>query len=237
MKNLTNTFSKIDIVVGGDHGQGKFRSVGKFIMRDEEGYNKDSYVIKNGHIDCTKDTYKIFQKTLASPINKDLEYLMREDYCLYFKRKEDGNLVVSYERKDTESLTNYRSYVIVPIRILISGDLAFFATIVGKNNMSGHWCHWCMLSPSEWENCDHEKGDKWTVQLIKDNLERQLINPDMTPYEKKGCVLPMLFDSIPIENYIFSLLHAEIGIGNKIISSFYLWITTFIEPLSVEEKK
>ena len=45
----------------------------------------------------------------------------------------------------------------------------------------------------------------------------------------------MLFDKIPIENYIFSLLHAEIGIGNKIISSFYKWITTYIELLPVEE--
>ena len=52
---------------------------------------------------------------------------------------------------------------------------------------------------------------------------------------KKGCVLPMLFDSIPIENYIFSLLHAEIGIGNKIIESFYNWISKYIEPLSKEE--
>ena len=101
--------------------------------------------------------------------------------------------------------------------------------------MSGHWCHWCMLSPSEWGNCDHEKGDKWTIQLIKDNLKKQLIHLDMIPYEKKGCDLPMLFDAISIENYIFSLLHAEIGIGNKIISSFYTWITTYIESLSVEE--
>ena len=45
----------------------------------------------------------------------------------------------------------------------------------------------------------------------------------------------MLFDSIPIENYIFSLLHAEIGIGNKIIESFYRWISKYIEPLSKEE--
>ena len=45
----------------------------------------------------------------------------------------------------------------------------------------------------------------------------------------------MLFDTIPIENYIISLLHAKIGIGNKIISSLYTWITTYIEPLSVEE--
>ena len=62
-KNLYNTFSQIDILVGGNRGQGTFRSVGKFIMRDKEGIDKDSYVIKNGHIDCTKDTYEIFQKT------------------------------------------------------------------------------------------------------------------------------------------------------------------------------
>ena len=92
-----------------------------------------------------------------------------------------------------------------------------------------------MLSPSEWENYDYEKGVKWTIQLIKDNLKIQLIHIDMIPYEKKGYVLPMLFDAIPIENYNFSLLRAEIGIGNKIISSLYTWITTYIEPLSVEE--
>ena len=92
-----------------------------------------------------------------------------------------------------------------------------------------------MLSPSEWEKYDYEKGDKWTIQLIKDNLKIQLIHLDMIPYEKKGCVLPMLFDTISIENYIFTLLRAEIGIGNKIISSFYTWITTYIELLSVEE--
>ena len=27
-------------------------------MRDKEGYNKESYVIKNGHIYCTKYTYE-----------------------------------------------------------------------------------------------------------------------------------------------------------------------------------
>ena len=56
-KNLYNEFSQIDIVVGGDHGQWNFCSAGKFIMRDKKGINKDLYVIKNGHIDCTKDAY------------------------------------------------------------------------------------------------------------------------------------------------------------------------------------
>ena len=69
----------------------------------------------------------------------------------------------------------------LPLRILISGDLAFFATVVGK--IFGKWCHWYKLSPAEWENCDHEKGDMWSIQLIKDNLEEQRLNLDMIPSE------------------------------------------------------
>ena len=32
-----------------------------------------------------------------------------------------------------------------------------------------------MLSPIEWENGDHKKGDTWTIQLIKDNSEKSFI--------------------------------------------------------------
>ena len=46
---------------------------------------------------------------------------------------------------------------------------------------------------------------------------------------KRMC-LPMLFDSIPIENHNFFLLEAKIGIGNEIINSFYDWITKYVEP-------
>ena len=49
--------------------------------------------------------------------------------------------------------------------------------------MSGNWCHWCMLSPLEWETCGHKKGDSWTVQLMHDNLKK-LLNVDMVPNGK-----------------------------------------------------
>ena len=48
--NLDNKLSKIDIVIGGDHGQRKFRSFGKFMMRNREGYNKDSCYLKWSYI-------------------------------------------------------------------------------------------------------------------------------------------------------------------------------------------
>ena len=67
-------------------------------MRDKKGYNKDSYVIKNGHIDCTKDTYEIVQRTIATPINNHSKYLMHNNYYLYFKWKENG-IKKNYMRK------------------------------------------------------------------------------------------------------------------------------------------
>ena len=57
---------------------------------------------------------------------------MRKDYSLYFKWKKNGKLEVVYEEKDNDLLSNYVSYVSIPLRILISGDLFFFAIVVGK---------------------------------------------------------------------------------------------------------
>ena len=118
------------MVVGGDHGQEKFRNVFKYITRNKDGKNITSYVIKNGHIDHKKDTYEIFQQTLATPLNNDLEYLMRKDYCLYFKWKEDGKLEVAYEEKDNDSLSNYVTYASIPIRILISSYFYFLQQLL-----------------------------------------------------------------------------------------------------------
>ena len=45
----------------------------------------------------------------------------------------------------------------ISTRILISDDLAFFATVVGKSNMSGCWCYWYNLSANEWSEKLHKK--------------------------------------------------------------------------------
>ena len=57
----------------------------------------------------------------------------------------------------------------------------------------------------------------------------------MTSYEKKGGVKKLLFDSVPIENYIFSLLHTEIGVGNKVDYTYFDLINKRIEPKTDDE--
>ena len=52
---------------------------------------------------------------------------------------------------------------------------------------------------------------------------------------KKGCVKPMLFDYIIISDFPFSLLHAEIGVVNKVVYSFLDLIDRYIEQISYKE--
>ena len=54
---------------------------------------------------------------------------------------------------------------------LISDFFNFLLRLLVKD-MSRHWCHWCMLSPIEWEAYGRKKGHSWTVTLIQDNLEK-----------------------------------------------------------------
>ena len=56
----------------------------------------------------------------------------------------------------------------------------------------------------------------------------------MTPYEKKGCVKTLLFDSVPIEIF-FSFFHVKIGVGNKIVYSYFEQSNGRTEPISDEE--
>jgi hypothetical protein len=67
-------FDSLDVVVGGDHGQRKFRMVMRLIYRNKSNSEVPAVMptIKVGHIDCAKDTHEILENTIASPINEGL---------------------------------------------------------------------------------------------------------------------------------------------------------------------
>ena len=52
---------------------------------------------------------------------------------------------------------------------------------------------------------------------------------------KKDSVKKLLFDSVTIENYIYSLLHTEIGVGNKVVYTYFDLINKRIEPKTDDE--
>mmetsp|Transcript_28857 Transcript_28857/g.33537 ORF Transcript_28857/g.33537 Transcript_28857/m.33537 type:complete len:286 (+) Transcript_28857:991-1848(+) len=52
---------------------------------------------------------------------------------------------------------------------------------------------------------------------------------------RKGIVSKILFDCVEIIQYIFPILHAEIGLGNYLLNHLYTWVDYRIEKVTEEE--
>ena len=225
----------VDVVFGGDHGQGKFRAVVKVIYRDESGKTIDYVVMTVAHIDCRKDTYDILKNTVATKINESLKKLHNSGRLsiaeLYDNDSTDSYSVTLYDEEDKNSnLTHVR------IRIFVTGDLAFYAAALGKINMSGFWCTWCNLCVSEWEKLDHSPGTCWTIDDIAQcRKDYQIGTVPKTAYNRKGCVDTPLIDCVDINSYVFPVLHVMIGLGNKLISDFFRWVDLRVDMIPKEE--
>jgi len=117
----------------------------------------------------------------------------------------------------------------------MAGDLAFYATVLGKPNMSPCWCTWCMLSKLQWNIEGHRGGPEWTVdKIVKiwNNVANGLAEKPETIF---GCMHSPLFDAVPINNYIVSVLHIIIGIGNSLVDVLFDWVEWRIEKLTPAE--
>jgi hypothetical protein len=244
----------IDIVVGGDHGQERFRMLAKVIARDENKKIIDKFVMKLAHIDCKKDTYQVLRDTITPSLNRDLKELTggRKVVCLYKRRSRDSEYAVQikdggYDDGDrpvfvcpvsNEEMGEEFEYVRkCDIRLFMTGDMAFYACALGKVNMSGIWCTWCKLSSEEWGDVGHEKGEMWTKEAM-DEIRERIYGGTLAdePGNRRGCVEIGLFDDVEVSQYIFPVLHAEIGLGNYLLKSFFEWVDFKIEEVSEEER-
>ena len=124
------------MVFSGDHGQGKMRCVTKFILIDSLGRKILSYVIKNVHIDCDHDIYDDMNISIVKPINDYMKILMNKGMFVYLLWNKDDKLIIQYSTKYHINESSYMKVIEISTRLLISGDLVYFATDVGKVNRS-----------------------------------------------------------------------------------------------------
>ena len=91
-----------------------------------------------------------------------------------------------------------------------------------------------MLSKKEWSTYSHTKGEPWSIGKIE-SIRTQVENKAIiqTPGNLKGCTQRPLIDSVPIENFILSVLHIIIGMGNTLIDAFLEWIEERVEKVEV----
>jgi hypothetical protein len=174
-------------------------------------------VMKVGHMDCIKDTYQVLKSSVAGPLNKLMKEVI-DSGALQLIQDGDGSLSCRMQNQDDLPLTLLSS---LKILVFVTGNLAYFAAILGKVNMAGGWCTWCGLSPKEWSPTDHDKGRLWTLEAMAEVWTSIALGVTVdTLANRQGCVDEPLRTSVPINSYIIPILHTEIGIGNCLLKLF-----------------
>ena len=244
-----------DLVLGGDHGQRKFRMLIKVILRRSSMEVIEEWPVKIAHIDCKKETYQILQQTIMPFINCDLRKLKDNNIeLLLFEKCENDKIYYTCQLGKYDDNSSIPPKFICPetgivrddlifrkcckLRLIVTGDLAWYAAVLGKVNMSAHWCTWCNQNGTDWSNIDHSKGEDWTLSRMRELRER-LRNKEVaqTASNRMGVVDVELLDAVDITQYIYPILHAEIGLGNYFLNSFFDWVDYRIENTTDDERE
>jgi hypothetical protein len=112
----------------------------------------------------------------------------------------------------------------VPIRVfIVTGDLAFCATVPGKEGVDKAHCLWCKLKLSKWQTHGHERGVERTLHELKQVADS--LNDGKTENGVKSC--PQL-DCVESERFIFPLSHVTLELANFLqlktgCTSFISW--------------
>jgi hypothetical protein len=232
-QDFIKQFDSLDVVLGCDHGARRFRAELRLIFRNQNNAHSVSLCV--GSINCAKDTRAILEATIGKHLDDGLHFLVRNNYAV--AHMHNMQHIVSLAEEPPAAAPDGGTHWF-KLRPFIAGDLAFFATVLGKENMSTTWCTWCKLSKSQWSPEGHLKGELWTLQHIndiRDNIE--VNNAVENPATIMGCTARPLFQHIPIYNYIISILHIIIGVGNKFVDQLYEWVEERVEQLTAEERE
>jgi hypothetical protein len=130
--------------------------------------------------------------------------------------------------------------LILPLfELFITGDLSFYADVLGMPNISSYWCPWCLLSHPEWNRDPTTFAmEERTLKFLSDTVEA--INKDfekkLKPMNRKGVLTKRHYNCLGPENFVPPLLHLEIGMVNQCWESFEEWVDEVVEIVPPIEK-
>ena len=230
--NIGDDFCPQDIeyihsIYTGDHGKGKFRMGAKLVI-GLKGKKKAVAVYPLADVKCKKDTGEVFKETvhenLAAGINKV------EHGRVKFEKNDDGKWKASIIDQDH---VDFNGDDTVDTTAFMIGDLKFLSMILGKENFDGLWCYLCSLYYDDWQKDGHECGTPWTLDRLKAQV---LLSKDLDGKERMGVREDPYFE-IPVERFIWPILHTLIGIGNAILKNLIDVIENEIQSLTPRELK
>ena len=185
-----------------------------------------------GYVQCKKDTYKVLRETITVPLNASLQRIIDLGSSLSIYRDVDSSIKMTWGRPSIEKTV----LASAPVSLFLTGDLAFYAIVLGKENMSPHWCWRCMLQKKAWTEDPTLVGEPWSHDTLKERLTKlQSGELDKNKAsDQLGVTAKALFPTIPVQNILVPPLHNNELFINHPIKSLIAWINHRIEKLPLE---
>ena len=247
-----NDLTKAHVILVGDHGQGAFRMMATLLLttrdRRQPRNSTENPCLGSklalevdglcGCVQCQKDAHQVLKETLATPINSSLECIKNQKEVTMCQDA-DGSVKMCWGKPTAEKVV----LATAPVELFMTGDLAFYATALGKEHMAPHWCWRCMSTKKEWspDNKDdfdpHPLGEPWTIEKLQSRFA-QLESGELDaskPEQQRGVTQLPLFPAIPVSNILVPPLHNNELFINHPIKQLLLWINHRIEqtPLNL----
>ena len=223
---------RVDIITGGDHGLGAFVAGSRIVVIADERRQDDdgrpiesfSFEISVAEILCRKDNAKILSESIKDELTKGLEQLATSEINFYLSSEGEIDCALVDESREMSVKPN----------LYVVGDLAFYGMVLGKESMSGHWCHLCQLSAKEF--ADLKKiGKAWTYKEMEELGAKFVGDKDAKKKPTLGVKDVPWWNFIPLEHFICPLLHCLIGIGDDLFSKFREVVSEEIEFIGGDE--
>ncbi len=218
--------NRVDLTIGGDHGGGKFRMTLKILFRFQSNPTI-SRLFQIASVSHSKDEHSILCATVLDPIGESLQLVVEGGRFVV-----SNDLVLSFSPiNDTKTICD------VSTRVLIVGDLKYYAQLLGRENMSSYWCMWCNLHPQEWSKSGKNiPAVPWTIQSLKAHFDKVVLENLKEPRDISRVVMYPVWDFIEPSHYVVPILHIEIGLVNNVMDNFYDWVEDHVEAATPEEK-
>jgi hypothetical protein len=110
-------------------------------------------------------------------------------------------------------------YFIWCFKVKVTGDLAFYALMLGEPNSSNNWCIWCQLQKKFFGMPEMvTDAVKWILEKLND--AKRLFKNRLAKSQKnhKGVNADTLIEIVQPKNFIFPALHHQMGLVNKSLS-------------------
>ena len=123
---------------------------------------------------------------------------------------------------------NHTIWTIIPqFRTFACGDLAFFATILGREDSSTCNCPYCSLKAKQWKTIPLPPSQKITIELLIQTSQQE-----SNTLAVKQC--PQ-WTAIEVHHYIVPILHLQMGIVNLALNKLISFIDEKIEKVCDKE--